>query len=257
MPLAISCEHAGIAMPKPDLILLHAPSIYDFRENLTLYGPISEGIPSTPIFELYPIGFVSIAGYLEQNGFHVRIINLAVKMLKDPKFNVERLIEQLEPKAFGIDLHWLVHAHGSLEIAKLIKKYHPHTSTILGGLSSTYFHKEIMANFPCVDYVLRGDSTEEPLLRLMQHIEKQRLPRDIPNLTWRDRDGKIRANPLSWVPKTLDEIAIDYSNIVNLVARHHDLTGALPFENWLDYPITALLTCRGCIYNLHHLRRLV
>jgi len=236
-------------MPKPDLILLHAPSIYDFRENITLYGPISDGIPSTPVFEFYPIGFVSIVSYLEQNGFHVRIINLGVKMLKDPKFNVEHLIEQLEPKSFGIDLHWLVHSHGSLEVAKLIKKYHPDTPVILGGLSSTYFHNEIMSNFPYVDYIVRGDSTEKPLLQLMQYMEKQKIPRDVPNLTWRDKAGRIHANPISWVPKTLDEIGIDYSKIVNLVLRHHDLTGCLPFENWLDYPITALLTCRGCNYN--------
>lgn len=236
-------------MPKPDLILLHAPSIYDFRENITLYGPISDGVPSTPIFELFPIGFISIAEYLERSGFHVRIVNLAVKMLKDPAFNVERLIEQLDPTAFGIDLHWLVHSHGSLEVAKIVKKYHPNTPTILGGLSSTYFHREIMANFPYVDYVVRGDSTEEPLRRLLQCIEQQKTPNEVPNLTWRDETGKTRINPLTWVPETLDDVATDYANIINLVKRHRDVTGNLPFENWLNYPITALLTCKGCIYN--------
>jgi len=45
-------------------------------------------------------------------------------MLKDQNFDAERLIAKLKPRAFGIDLHWLPHAHGSLEVAALCKKYH-------------------------------------------------------------------------------------------------------------------------------------
>ncbi len=48
-------------MSQPDLILLHPPSIYDFRRKTMLYGPISDVIPSSPIFEMYPIGFTSTA----------------------------------------------------------------------------------------------------------------------------------------------------------------------------------------------------
>jgi hypothetical protein len=58
-----------------DLILLHAPSVYDFRKKSILYGPISDVIPSTPVFEMYPIGFSSLLEYLYQRGMKVRIIN--------------------------------------------------------------------------------------------------------------------------------------------------------------------------------------
>jgi hypothetical protein len=88
-------------MPKPDLILLHAPSVYDFRERPAMYGPISDVIPSTPVFEMYPLGFVSMVGYLEQHGYRARIINLAVKMLKNPRLDVERLIAKLDAEASG------------------------------------------------------------------------------------------------------------------------------------------------------------
>jgi len=46
-------------MSRTDLILLHAPSVYDFRKKAILYGPVSDQIPSSPVFEMYPIGFVS------------------------------------------------------------------------------------------------------------------------------------------------------------------------------------------------------
>lgn len=118
---------------RPDLVLLHAPAIYDFRQRPNLLGPISDVVPSTPIFEMYPVGFSSIAEHLENHGIGVRIINLAYRMLSDQRFDAEKMIARLKPLAFGIDLHWLVHAQGSLEIARICKKYHPDTPVIFGG----------------------------------------------------------------------------------------------------------------------------
>ena len=100
-------------MSKPDFVLLHAPSNYDFRKRAIMYGPISDVIPSTPLFEMYPIGFVSIAAYLEKHGVSTRVVNIANRMLTEPKFDVERFLAKLSPLAFGIDLHWLPHALGS------------------------------------------------------------------------------------------------------------------------------------------------
>ena len=69
-------------MHQLDLVLLHAPSVYDFRQKTILYGPISEQIPSSPIFEMYPIGFMTMANYLKSSGYSVHIINIALRMLK-------------------------------------------------------------------------------------------------------------------------------------------------------------------------------
>ena len=68
-----------------DLVLLHPPSVYDFRQKTILYGPVSDLIPPSPVFELYPIGLTSIAEYLERAGYQVRIVNLAVRMLTSNK----------------------------------------------------------------------------------------------------------------------------------------------------------------------------
>ena len=158
---------------KADLVLLHAPSVYDFRKLPILFGPISDLVPSTPIFEMYPIGFSSIAEHLERNGIRVRIVNLALRMLKDKNFDAEKLIAKLKPRAFGIDLHWLPHAHGSLEVAALCKKHHPEIPVIFGGYSSSYFHEELI-RYPQVDFVLRGDSTEEPLRQLLLSLREKK-----------------------------------------------------------------------------------
>src|SRR5512143_478646 len=107
-------------MSSIDLILLHPPSIYDFRKLPGIHGPISDVVPSIPIFEMYPIGFTSLSEYLERHGLKVRIINVALKMLKDDRFDVEDLLRKQKPLAFGIDLHWMAHAQGALALADII-----------------------------------------------------------------------------------------------------------------------------------------
>jgi B12-binding domain/radical SAM domain protein len=233
---------------KADLVFLHAPSVYDFRQQSILYGPVSDLVPSTPVFEMYPIGFTTMAEYLERHGLRVRIVNLAVRMLSDARFDAERLIASLNPAAFGIDLHWLPHAHGALAVAELAKRHHPDTPVIFGGFSATYYHEELI-RYPFVDFVVRGDSAEEPLRQLMLHLTGgpgAPALADIPNLTWRDRSGEIHVNPLSYHPETLDHVMLDYRYVVRAAARDLDLRSYVPFKDWLDYPILAALSCRGC-----------
>lgn len=233
---------------KPDLILLHAPSVYDFRKLPILFGPISDLVPSTPIFEMYPVGFSSIAEHLERNGIHVRIINLALRMLKDDHFDAARLIAKLHPRAFGIDLHWLPHAHGSLEIAALCKKHHPDIPVIFGGYSATYFHQDLI-RYPQVDFVVRGDSAEEPLRQLLVALKENKSLGEVPNLTWKDGKKEVHANPLTHVLLALDEYSNNYSNLFRSAMKYLDLKSLIPIHDWWEYPITAVMTCRGCTHN--------
>jgi len=235
-------------LAKPDLILLHAPSVYDFRKLPILFGPISDLVPSTPIFEMYPVGFSSIAEHLERNGIRVRIINLAFRMLQERNFDAEKLIAKLKPQMFGIDLHWLPHAHGSLEVAALCKKHHPHIPVVFGGYSASYFHEELI-RYPQVDFVIRGDSAEEPLRRLMVALKERQSLAAIPNLTWKDEKKDVHVNPLTHVLPDLDEYSNNYPNLFRSVVRYLDLKSLIPIHDWWEYPITAVMTVRGCTHN--------
>jgi B12-binding domain/radical SAM domain protein len=231
-----------------DLVFLHAPSVYDFRERATLWGPISDLVPSTPVFDMYPVGFATMMAHLQRAGFQVRINNLAARMVRSKRFDPEKAIAAIRTRAFGIDLHWLPHAHGALEVAQLCRKYHPDRPIIFGGYSATYFHEELI-RYPFVDCVLRGDSTEHPLERLMEHILDGAGPVDVPNLTWKDLGGDVHVNPQTYLPETLDHLVMDYHPMVRSVVRDRDLFNYVPFSHWLDYPIMASLTVKGCMQN--------
>lgn len=235
-------------MPKTDLILLHAPAVYDFRERSIMFGPVSDMVPSTPIFEMYPLGLTTIAEYLERHGYRVRIVNIAGLMLHKPKFDVEAYIRSLDARIFGIDLHWLPHAHGSVELARVVKAAHPDTPVVFGGLSSTYFHEQLM-DYDAIDYVLRGDSTEEPFRLLLDALKGKGDLGQVPNLTWKDSTGGVNVNPLSWVPSDMNSISLDYSYSMKSVIRYRDMLGSVPFKDWLNYPVCASLICRGCTHD--------
>ena len=233
-------------MPEIDLLLLHPPSVYDFRQRAIMYGPISDLIPSSPVFEMYPLGFLTMTNYLEERGLKVRIVNLAIRMINDRRFDVPNFLSKLKPKAVGIDLHWLPHAHGSIEVAKLVKQIHPKVPVIFGGLSATYFHEELI-QYPAVDYVLRGDSVEPPLHALLMCLDSGQTPEQVPNLTWKAND-EVQVNPFTFVPKTLDYVDLRPECIVKMVLRYRDLQSVLPFNGWWENPITAVFTVKGCAH---------
>ena len=85
---------------KADLVLLHAPSVYDFRDMAIMYGPVADLVPSTPIFEMYPNGNVSFKGMGKEkyNGEY----RLKLKMLfwyYDPGFPTYKTKEDAEEAA--------------------------------------------------------------------------------------------------------------------------------------------------------------
>jgi B12-binding domain/radical SAM domain protein len=231
-------------MSAPHLVLLHPPSVMDFRERPYRHWPMCNTVATSPVFEYFPLGFITLMSHLERNGFTVRIINLAAKMVKSKRFQPEALLRKLKPLAFGIGLHWAAHADGAMELAALCKRLHPEIPVILGGLTASYFHEEIIRQAE-VDYVLRGDSTEGPLLELMRVLEKGGSPRDVPNLTWNE-NGETRINPLSYQPELLD-IRVDYPLLRQHMLRDRDLRGnLLTGYHWPVYCFNLILWCRGC-----------
>ena len=229
-----------------DLILLHAPSIYDFRTQSLLQGPFADVVPSTGQFEMYPVGLTSIAAYLERNHYNVRIANLAYRMLRSRRFDVVAHLRRLRAPVYGIDLHWLPHVQGALAIAELVKRLHPDAAVLVGGLSASYFHEELAAS-PHIDYVLRGDSTEEPARQLLAALRDGTPLEAVENLTFRDADGSVHVNPLTFVPADLDGIDVPaYEYVLRSVLKYRNLADVVPYLEWLRHPTTMVLNARGC-----------
>jgi clorobiocin/coumermycin A biosynthesis protein CloN6/CouN6 len=194
-----------------DLFLLHAPSVFDFRERddmLFAYLSDSDSVNVTSIYEMYPIGWFSIKQRLADHGFDTKIVNVASLMLMHPELDIKRLLGRLEAPIFGFDLHWMTQCHGAIELAALLKEVHPEALTIFGGISATYYAEQLI-QYPSVDVVVQGYDTLEPVTELVSRV--RRGDRDfgsIPNLLYKD-GGEIQASGFTHKP------AANYNNARN------------------------------------------
>jgi clorobiocin biosynthesis protein CloN6 len=196
---------------KADLFLLHAPSVYDFRERddmLFAYLSDSDSVNVTSVYEMYPIGWFSMKQWLADHGFDAKIVNIASLMLQYPELDVKRLLGRLEAPVFGFDLHWMTQCHGAIELAAVLKEAHPEALTIFGGISATYYANQLI-QYPGVDVVVQGYDTLEPVTELMASVRRGSRNFDsIPNLLYK-ADGEVRATGFTHKP------AANYNNARN------------------------------------------
>ena len=198
-----------------DLFLIHAPSVFDFRERDDIffaYLSDSDSVNVTSIYEMYPIGFFSMKQRLEEHGFKTDIINLASLMLQHPKMDVDKLLGKLEAPVFGLDLHWMTQCHGAIEVAKRLKAIHPDCLIIFGGISATYYADQLIQYDP-VDVVVKGYDTLDPLTMLMQAVKKGTRNFDnIPNLVYKKKGSEISSTGFTHKPSdNYNDATVDWS----------------------------------------------
>ena len=225
-------------MTNYDVVFIHPPAIFDFRKKALFPGPMAPTIEQAQ-FNKVPIGLLSLAEYLDRHGYRVIIDNLCDRMIASATFNAEKHLKSLSARVFAVGLHFQQHAPGAIEVARLCKQYHPDSVVVLGGLTATRFHDEIIQKYAFVDAVIRGEA-EKPFLLLMQGLEKNQRSLDTPNLSCRDAKGGLQVTDLLPASQNLDDF--EYTRFDLLEPRTSIFApGALP--RW------SLEVCRGCAYN--------
>ncbi len=229
---------------KYDVVFLHPPSVYDFRKMVWFPGAMARTVPySSSQFITIPVGLLSMAEYLERNGYTAKIFNLGEFMLADKNFEVDKFIKNTKANIYAVDLHWCLHSHGAIEVARLCKEIRPSSSVILGGLTATCFHSEIVRKFNFVDIVVRGEA-EIPLLMLTEKIERSKSLEDTPNLTYLDKNGSININPLMKPVDSLDDYDFTRLDLIEPKQLLLDRVANGSILRWWCVPLA-----RGCIYD--------
>jgi radical SAM superfamily enzyme YgiQ (UPF0313 family) len=232
-----------------DLLFLHVPKFNNYYKPLSRFTFIN----------LPPIGLLGLADFLRENEYSTRIIHLGVEKYKYGDINLSKIIEEEQPAIIGLGLHWHFQTFDVIEVAKKIKEANPQVAVVLGGFTASIFAEEILREFSCVDFVIRGDA-EVPLRDLVTQYRSGRAYRRVPNLAFRE-GGAIRANPVSYVgdQQTLDRLCFtdftlmkDYPTFVDSFSRFVHLDDVSEnLQKFLvgERKMFPVFLGRGCVYN--------
>jgi B12-binding domain/radical SAM domain protein len=73
---------------------------------------------------------------------------------------------------FGLDLHWLPHAHGALGVAELVKQVHPDAKVLIGGLSGDLDWIDV----PAYDFMTHAVFKYRNLADFLPYLQWLRYP---------------------------------------------------------------------------------
>ncbi len=233
-----------MAKTKPELVLLYPPDIYDFRKKLRIVSPIRE-FQAAPGGS-YPVDLAHLGEYLDRNGVPSLVRNLAGDMAAERGFDVPAYIGGHSPLAFLVHMPRIAQVQGALEIARICKQEHPGVPVVMCGFAASYFCRELV-DLPEVDFVIRGDSPEEPLRMLMDGLRARVQFSEIPNLAYSSRAGSCE-NPLDYVPASLEHLGSPHAFLVKSAFKYgglQEMTSALDLSL---HPFNQVLVGRGCSY---------
>ncbi len=223
-------------MPDYDVILIHPPAIFDYRKKALFpgaYGVTAEQVQ----FTKPPIGMLSIAEYLDRHGYKVVLDNLGDRMVSDPDFNALEHLGKLSARVYAVGMHFQQHAPGAVEVARLLKEYHPDAIVLAGGLTATRFHEEIIREYPFIDAVIRAEA-EKPMLAFMRGLDQHGAVTATPNLTFRE-NGEVKVTELLPASRNIDEY--DLTRLDLLEPQTSVFAPGIP-------PRWSLEVCRGCTF---------
>jgi len=230
-----------------DVVFIHPPAWVSSRPLGRLLSPFIRKMRVNR-YPIMPMGLLSLASCLDEEGFQTRITNFGLEQCLNPSFDLRKRVKRINANVYAIDLHWSVHSSGAVGVAKLCKGYHPDSLVVLGGFTSTWFDREIIRNHPYVDVVVRGEA-ERPMLQLVKNFFCGKDFGNIEAVTYRS-ENSITKNPMGKPASNLDEFDFIRPELV---------------ENWDAYlkvnavgynerapPTFWLPIARGCPHNCIH-----
>ena len=136
--------------------------------------------PTCPI-HLMPMGVMSMVNWLGRNGIRSEVIHHAIELALDPSFDVVEAVRASGARLVCLPLHWHATSRNVINLGREIKRACPEVKLCLGGYTASAFSDEILAEFPHVDFVIRGDG-EVAILALARHLLEGAPLESVPNL---------------------------------------------------------------------------
>lgn len=182
----------------------------------------------------FPIYQAYLAALMMREGLEVGVIDATLDLLDIPAF-IRRLrlekaaicVVETSTPSFPFDLRTMRAIKEDLGIP-----------VIAIGPHATIFHRELLAEYPCIDYIARGEY-EATVTELVKRLRNGGDPRGVRGVSWR-RDGAAVANEDRPPIEDLDGLPWPARDLYRWDRYHEPSHLALP---WIT-----MITSRGCPY---------
>jgi anaerobic magnesium-protoporphyrin IX monomethyl ester cyclase len=159
---------------------------------------------------LPPLGLLSIAGPLIDDGHDVRLLDADIDNLSVT--DVVRQVIEHAPEAVLIGHNGSTSAHPTVvEVVGLIARSLPGVVIVYGGVYPTYHWQDVLETVEEIDVIVRGEG-EETTRRLMAAIAHREMLDDISGLAFR-RSGAAVATPAAPMIGNLDAYRVAWELI--------------------------------------------
>jgi len=200
------------------------------------------------VFNLMPpLGMMSIAAVLEQNGIDVELIDCYAT-----PYTHEVLVEKIlatHPDAVAFSCTTSSFLEGD-RIAGLLKERRPEIVIIFGGAHACTIGPPLLDSFPAIDYLVIGEG-ERTMLELAR--AGFRNPRDIAGLAFRGDDNRGVLPARRELIDDLDELPFPAYHLLPHFPRRYNL----PLFSYPKAPNTSMISSRGCPYRCTYCDRSV
>ena len=182
-----------------------------------------------------PINLMYVAQSLINNSYNAKIIDaFALNMSQEDILNK---IEQENVKIVGFPLYScdLTMMH---ELTDKIKSLNKDIKIFFAGHHVSALYKDIMLQFPNVDYLIRGEG-EFVAVDLLNNLEKDAPLNEIKGLSYKEK-GKIFHNPERRQTEDLDIIPIPSRDLIDRNLYYSRMSK--------NKRVDVMITSRGCPY---------
>lgn len=185
-----------------------------------------------------PLGILYIATDLRNCGVEVAVLDQAAEGFSIDK--AARWLEKQDPDIAGFSA-LASSGKTAARIAKRVKERNPDIVTVFGNYYATFNDERILATYPQVDIIVRGEG-EETTKELVRSLEKGTSLKKVRGIAFREKDKTI-TTPERPLIKEIDALPIPDRELLN-AEYHSTLVGAIGAPK----KFTTLLSSRGCPY---------
>jgi anaerobic magnesium-protoporphyrin IX monomethyl ester cyclase len=178
-----------------------------------------------------PFGLMSLAAYLIENNFDVKIEDYIVNPYNRER--VRKVIQEYRPDAIGAT-GVTMNINRALKILKEYSEESPGSAIIMGGPHVSFDAHNILSDHVYIDFIVRGEG-EMTSVDLLNNLGNTDTYRSIPGISFRDNGIVIHNDNRNFIPDI---------NVLPYPARH---LVQLSKYKAMGLPIN-MITSRGCPY---------